>query len=60
MFGFGKRKKTIEKTIALIDGAMGTYMIMRALSPHRMEKTVLDDESLSYFKSTKERHGLII
>jgi len=52
MFGFGKKKKIVEKTIALIEGAMGTYMIMRALSSHRMEKTGLGDLPLMLFEGS--------
>jgi hypothetical protein len=52
MFGFGKKKKIIEMTFALINGAMGTYMIMRALSRHRMEKTGLGDLPLMLFEGS--------
>jgi len=52
MFGFGKRKKVLKMTIGLINGAMGTYMIMRALSAHRMEKTGLGDLPLMLFEGS--------
>ena len=52
MFGFGKRKKVYKMTIGLINGAMGTYMIMRALSAHRMEETGLGDLPLMLFEGS--------
>jgi hypothetical protein len=52
MFGFGKKKKVREQFVAMINAVLGTYVIMRSLSKHRMEETKLKPLPLQMFEAS--------
>ena len=52
MLGFGKEKKIREQFVATINAVLGTYLMMRSFSEHRMEETKLKPLPLQMFEAS--------